>query len=85
MTATVIRGDDLARRSWRFSVVLDSLRLRVYTEESRPSKRHKWRVSAKWEMWAARGLAHPEQPDDVVAEARATLCAWVNALPLVRP
>lgn len=75
----VVRGDDLVRERWVFTVFdFPMVLLEYFGGEERKTRRHKWRATRKYERLGVRrgpyyeGMIiteEPEIPEDVVVEA----------------
>lgn len=66
-----ISPNGLGRRAWSFTVVNEQLRLAYYYEQSRSTKRHKFKTAGKWSAYSKRDstIPLPATPYDVIAEA----------------
>jgi hypothetical protein len=66
---------------WVFYLTGSAIRLTAYTQEQRPSIRHKWRIAHSWSSGGGRNHdlsgADVPLPDDVSTEAKAIVIAHI--------
>lgn len=75
MTITIEdQQDALHRTVWHFMIIDSTIRLSLYEEQERQTKRHKWRAVRAWSRGGARSYLHrivdePEIPKPIQINA----------------